>query len=500
MKKWWGCLVLACILSMLMIQSDQFFSQAMAEDQTAGPVVAKKTRPGPLGAEVGSDFRLSGMGPDLDPNYDAVTPAVAYNSNNNQFLVVWSGDDATDGEFEIWGQRVNAATGAQIGADFQISYMGTAGDIAIDANDPAVAYNSATNEYLVVWSGDRYIDGDFEIWAHRVNGATGVLVGSVVRVSVMGPGTDTGYDAESPAVVYNSVDNEYLVVWSGSHNEGGLISGEYEIWGRRLTASAEWAGDQFRISDMGGTGNSNYDARTPAVAYNSTDNQYLVVWSGDDNSGSLVSEEFEIFGQRLSSAGGGLGTNDFRISIVGDDGDALRDAFNPGVAYNSRSNEFLVVFECDPQINDAFDIGAQRISASGGLIGLNFFVSGEGEGPNTGYDATNPAVVYDRDRHEYLVVWQDDELGAGEFEIWGKRLNAANVNGIGREARLSDMGLDGNAAYDAQYPAVAYSGAPNYVFLVVWSGDDVTDGEFEIWSQRVVNPHKMFLPLILKGP
>jgi hypothetical protein len=35
-------------------------------------------------------------------------------------------------------------------------------------------------------------------------------------------------------VAYNSVDHEYLVVWSGDDNVGGLIDGEDEIFGRRL--------------------------------------------------------------------------------------------------------------------------------------------------------------------------------------------------------------------------------------------------------------------------
>jgi hypothetical protein len=37
------------------------------------------------------------------------------------------------------------------------------------------------------------------------------------------------------------------------------------------------------------------------VAYNSVTNEHLVVWSGDDNTGTLVDNEFEIFGQRFSS-------------------------------------------------------------------------------------------------------------------------------------------------------------------------------------------------------
>ena len=58
------------------------------------------------------------------------------------------------------------------------------------------------------------------------------------------------------------------------------------------------------ISNMGPTEDSTYDADDPDVAYNSNANEYLVVWSGDDNRGLLEEDEFEIFGQRIDAATG----------------------------------------------------------------------------------------------------------------------------------------------------------------------------------------------------
>ncbi len=65
-------------------------------------------------------------------------------------------------------------------------------------------------------------------------------------------------------------------------------------------------------------GNVSFAALNPAVAYNAMNNEYLVVWSGDDDTAPLVDEEFEIFGQRIDAAtGAAIGTNDFRISDMG---------------------------------------------------------------------------------------------------------------------------------------------------------------------------------------
>lgn len=64
------------------------------------------------GMEVGAnDFRLSDMG--QDNTYDAYSPAVAYNSADDEYLVAWYGDDddagtVADGEYEIYAQRVDA--------------------------------------------------------------------------------------------------------------------------------------------------------------------------------------------------------------------------------------------------------------------------------------------------------------------------------------------------------------------------------------------------------
>jgi hypothetical protein len=93
--------------------------------------------------------------------------------------------------------------------------------------------------------------------------------------------------------------------------------------------------NDFRISDMGPDGDVNFAASIlsswdePAVAYNSTADEYLVVWDGDDRSGALDNDEFEVYGQRLdASTGAKVGANDFRIQQHrgADPGRRLRDA------------------------------------------------------------------------------------------------------------------------------------------------------------------------------
>lgn len=87
----------------------------------------------------------------------------------------------------------------------------------------------------------------------------------------------------------------------GTGIPGGVApgGGEHPSPAAASTLQSEVGTNGFRISDMGPDGDTAFTAEDAAVAYNATDNEYLVVWDGDDDTGSLVDEEFEIFGQRL---------------------------------------------------------------------------------------------------------------------------------------------------------------------------------------------------------
>ena len=533
---------------------------------------------GTTGGQIGvNDFRISDMGPDSDPLFDALAPSVAYNPVGHQLLVVWAGDDKggglDDGEFEIFGQLIDATSGAEAGSndfvmtdtgtpglttvgaflpevaartsgtveylvgwhadtdlnglsegefeiygqrlrsdgnetgtdDFRISDMGRDGDIDWDARQADAVYNPDENEYLVVWEGDdnvgTLVDGETEIFGQRIDAATGSEVGiNDFRISDMGPDGDPAFDAQKPAVAYNRVAHEYLVVWSGEDDTGTLVAGEFEIFGQRLAGAtgAEVGTNDFRISDMGPDGSDLYAAFNPAVAFSVTSNEYLVVWEGDDLGGGLVEGEFEIFGQRLSGGTAApLGANDFRISDIGPNGIIDYSAVVPAIVWNSVENEYLVVFAGEDNagvlVPGEFEIYGQLLDASGAEIGTNDFrISTAGNDGDDTYDAFNPAVAFNSTADEYLVVWDGEDLGAllgpGEKEIFGQRLSGAGVQIGTDDFRISDMGPNADPFYDAQSPSVDYNSAADE-YLVIWEGDDDTppyvDGESEIWAQRL---------------
>ena len=474
-----------------------------------GAALAAAVYPVTVDPEIGpNDFLLSDMG--SSSGFSADTPAVAYNSANNEYLVVWSGDDNTsplvDGENEIFGQRVNAATGAQVGAnDFRISTMGPDGNTNYAALTPAVAYNSTDNEYLVVWQGDDntvpLVDNESEIFGQRLNAATGAETGvDDFRLSDMGPNGDTSYSAAVPAVAYNNIDNEYLVVWRADDNTSPLVDNENEIFGQRLSGvGIQQGSNDFRISEIGPDGDTNFVPTDPVVVFNSADDQYLVVWRGDDDTSPLVDNEQEVFGQRLSALGTQLGSNDFRISSLGPDGNASYDATGVKAVYNSVNSEYLVVWNGDdntpPLVENEIEIFGQRLTAATGAeVGADDFrISDMGPDGNINFRAFIGGVSYSSGSNEYLVVWRGTDntglLAAEEFEVFGQRLNAASGAEVGsNDFRLSDLGPDGDAAFDANSAAVAFN-STNSEYLVVFDGDDNVGGwlddENEVFGQRV---------------
>jgi uncharacterized repeat protein (TIGR01451 family) len=458
-------------------------------------------------AEVGAnDFPISNMGAvDAGPtnSFGNFVADTAYNSATNEYLVVWSGDDISpggDGDFEIFAQRLNGATGAKVGGAIALSNTGN-GNAGRDGNNPAVAYSAATNSFLVVWDADEVADGHKEIYGKRV-GATGTVSDTqAIRLSIMGQNT-SDYDALNPAVACTTATSTCLVAWSGNEavdNSDPLNNPNdpiYEIYGQLVNTSgaalAPTGPDDFRISDMG-TSDTNglFDAVAPAVAYNASANQYLVVWSGDDDSGTLVEDEFEIYGQRISAAGAETGANDFRISDMGSVGSPGYDANDPAVAYNSLTHEYLVTWSGDDTTPGAGEdeIFGQRLSSAGAEVGTNDFrISDMGTDGNNVLNAIQPDVTYNSSFNEYLAVWQGDDTTNDEFEIYGQRISAAGAETGDNDFRISDVGTDGDANFDANLPALAYSPA-SQEYLAVWTGDDNAGGlvndQYEVFGQRL---------------
>jgi len=276
----------------------------------------------------------------------AAPPGGAFNPSSNNYLVVYTIGD-------INGQIVNSV-GNPVGAEITIS------NAIGNQFNPSVAFNTIANQYLVVWNDNS------DIYGQLVN-ANGTLAGSNFPISTAANGQ------ENPSVAYNSSTNQYLVVW---HDHRNGIS-NLDIYGQLVDSVGNLVGSEIAVSTAAN------NQIMPSVTYNSSTNQYLVVWH-DTRSGT----NSHIYGQLVNAIGTLSGSN-FPISTAA-------NGYDPSVVYNSSTNQYLVVWT---DTRSASAIYGRYLDTSGGLMGDDFFIAAS-------YDISH--AVANTNRGNYLVAWYNN--------------------------------------------------------------------------------------------
>lgn len=297
---------------------------------------------------------------------------------------------------------------------------------------PAIAYNSQWQEYLVVFWNDR--PGNDDIRAERV-AKDGRLLGG--RWIAAGTGAERRY----PDVAYNSQRNEYLIVWAEESGGYSLIQAQ------SFTADLNPTGSvQTLITGYVGL----YASTHPAVAYAYTANKYLVVWELELNPPISPMTVASIVGHMLFGDGTKDGSS-FNISV--DSGGSPRR--QPDVAYNRHANGFLVVWQ--QSVGVTFDIYARLVNGDGYLPPFSP-VEIANEARNC-YDPAVAAIPTAPGLYKYLVVWEYD-YSAGDQDIRGRLVQE---NGTPHPSWF----YIANKALSETNPAV--SGTEyGYQYLVTW--------------------------------
>jgi hypothetical protein len=453
----------------------------------------------------GTDFRVSTSGVDGDTDPGSFNPDVAYNPDDNNYLIVWYGDGDSTFDYEVYGQIVDA-NGNEIGSDFQISQADPPGDLLHVALDPAVAYNTQTHQYLVLWYSDQLANDrhEYEIWG-QVLSRTGAAIGGDFRISNVGnpaspgDGATSRFPLRNPEVSANPVSGEWLAVWAGNNLPTPPSNFQKnEVWAQRVgadTAGGFEVGQDFRISFTGADTVPTRTIEDPVVTTNTQNGEYMVAWYGNPDGSAF---EYEIYGQRLDSTATALGGN-FRISNVGSDGDGIREPGPdpPGIAYNSVDNQYLVAWYGNNLTSrEEYEVWGQRLDGSGNQIpdATDFRISNVGTDGDSKTGAFNPSASYDSTDNQYLVAWYGNT--GSEVEICGQKVpgNAASGNEVGGDVRLSNMGAAGDSTREALFPATAWNSQAND-FLATWYGDGLaTDDEYEVFARRVGTPQSCATP------
>jgi hypothetical protein len=303
-------------------------------------------------------------------------PAVAYNPALDQYLVVYEVPGAG-----IYGQIVNN-TGSPVLPELDI--VGSTGGTP---RKPAVVYCSGSNQYLVIWQFDTGTTKGIE--ARIINGN-----GTISDIPLAVTGQLTIVEPGEPDVAYDSALDQALVVWQQWAGVSDIS--QRNIYGQiiALTGGARLEGPAIAIHE------SADDEMNPAVAglpLSAGVGGYLVVcqrWYG-------VSSMID--GRTVNSGGGGLGSWVGISPFTG---------FVPAVAANENTREYLVAWAADNQTLQARTVSADglHLSSYGQLSGL--FLS-------------HPAIA-GGPLGDYLVTFDDLFTSGYTYDIfgwlWGNRV------------------------------------------------------------------------------
>jgi hypothetical protein len=408
--------------------------------------------------ELLGDFFIIGKDPlpPPEPQFDQVSPSVAYNPHRQEYLVVWHNERPVYPD--IQAQRVGK-NGQLVGGPFYI-----AGGPGEQRRYPDVAYNVKQQEYLVVWESIPDT-GQANIYAQRV-GPTGGLNGSEFY---LGAGWAL-VNRYTPAVAYGYTSDSYMVVWERVVQNA--VSGDIE--GQVIPGS----GIPILLNFIIAEGKTTVDHSEPDIAYNRSRNEYLVVWTRLDK--NAMPNVKDVWGQALT-AGGGTQGNDFYV------GYHTSDDYNPSVAGRPTSPDyggFYVVWEMEYSTSD-LDIYGKSVTWNG----TNYVIAATYHEISTAsYVDSEPAIAYSEDNDQFFVAWKRIMNQAwGNTNIRGQVFNPSR-SVVAHESLVG-------AVYYAEHPAVA--AGPTGDFLTVWddypwSADRDVYGR--IWGIRIYLPAAMRLP------
>lgn len=347
------------------------FAPAVAADWVRGQylVVWHNKWPGPhrdiYARRVANDGRLlSWFAITAGPN-DRMQPAVAFNAADAEYLVVWMHDVSGNGsQYEIWGKIV-AWDGSYRKPEFQIiSYPGRT------FWTPRVVWNHNRNQYLVVWNAIDTTSGlPTDVSSMLLDRKGNKITGRILTTSTYPQQAD---------VAYGWNKDEYLVVFVRTYTQATTGN---DIYGLRVSADNAVVSPPGVITIHSGA----KDQNGPRVIADGQ-GDYMVVWEH-----AYQPADHDIYGRKVDKNGNPVGGS-FVVS------NWPQDERSPAVTANFSANpEYVATWQRATPTGQV--LAARRWS--GGLVGQYFEVT-EGEF----WETVNPAIA--ANPPNYFFAWEGD--------------------------------------------------------------------------------------------
>jgi len=389
-----------------------------------------------------------------------------------------------------------------------IPYMGPTVQISptqttdADRYLPSVAYNSQRKQYLVVWHNQW--SGSRDIYGQRLKG-NGQLVGPWFSIS-SGPN-----DRMFPVVVYNAIDDEYLVVFMYDVSGDGS---RHDIMGQRVRWDGVLLGSSFIINTS-----PDIDHYSPRVVWKAAYDEYLVIWGtkvattgvpngigirlidnlGGSRYGTIITsadqptdpdliwepafDRYLVVWTYTNASGYTAIRGDLR------NGDANRVGGGPFVIYSSTTEDalhpraasngifFLCVYEYEYSVSDHDIKGAWITSDANVIVPISLVDSGANE--------TWPAVASNPGQHEVMVLFQ--RLSGAREEAW--------LHPISNTIPAIDVSVCKNVNWNCISPA-GVSGGSGYELVYSARFTLVGGTKYYVYGRLLTNP--LFIPVLRK--
>ena len=323
-----------------------------------------------------ASMALQPLGGQSIPGERLILPALVHNFRNNEYFLVYVEEyPRPEVASRIMGKIIKPI-------DLSAETVLIAESEDEGYTEPAVAFNSYRNEYMVVF--ERLGEGANNIRKRWLDQDGGYLSSvQVVKASER--------DQENPDIVYNLAIDQYLVVWQEKISDTNR-----DIKAARLGRDGATYGGAIDV--IGGS----EDQRQPAVITNEQD-RYFVVWS------ETLAGDYDIKGQLFDLYGNHLYPRHLIVATAADE-------MVPDVAYNGVTDEYLVVWE--EYSGSSYSIRANLYSGESRTALQEISVADQ-----TATLYSSPAVSFHAsDTKGFLVTYGKKPIFSGIMEIFGVML------------------------------------------------------------------------------
>jgi len=363
-------------------------------------------------------------------------PWVAYNSVDDEFMVLWNTSGSLDGSdsgttaisyHSLDAQRVST-DGDLIGDKIEISPP--EGLITENPYDPVrnitwksmpkLAYNKFRNEYMIAYMVGYLAYNPYRDQYPNLRYAPYITIppmvypgmflayGNVierVRINnfgeVQGDGSvalwPTEWNASHTAITFNSEQREYLIVYNDKYIFTEDNPNIYDQPGFILDEVGNIISGPILVDY--GTG-SHF---SPYLEYNPIDDTYITNFEDFRHvppDQSWMYGPYDIYGSLLDGDGDILDGNVVNVDDTGQPDEGTNQTV-PSIAHNSKDNEFLVAWTDSRPSLDGGGVIGRIINADGTPKGPDFVIA---DAPNT---QSTPKMVYVKKQNKYFVVFAD---------------------------------------------------------------------------------------------